>query len=348
MATIKQIAELADVSIGTVSDVITGSVPVSEELRLRVENAIRKLNYFPNHVARSLKTSRTRTLGIMVPDLTIPFFPRVIRGAEAAALEHNHSLIAVNSDDNVVREKKLLALLRSQRVDGILLVVAAGASSAVEISEIKNSGVTLVYLDRIPEGLEVDSVSVDNAAAADLGVSHLISRGYRKIAIATGLLTLRNEQERLQGYKRALLRAGIKPEPGWIWEGDFRPDHVAGICRERLHDFRERPAAIFATNGPTGLGVLRGLRDSHLKTPADIGFVTFDELTVDDLFTPSVTAVVQPAYDIGFRAAEILIRRIEHGFRGPANTVRLPARVEIRESSRFVRSHVPGSRPRKR
>ena len=128
MSTIKQVAELAGVSIGTVSHVITGSVPVSKRLRTKVQAAILELDYYPNHVARSLKTSKTRTLGIVVPDLTIPFFPRVIRGAEEAALERRYSLIAVNSDDNAGRERELLSLLRSQRVEGILLVVAAGAA----------------------------------------------------------------------------------------------------------------------------------------------------------------------------------------------------------------------------
>jgi DNA-binding LacI/PurR family transcriptional regulator len=339
MSTIKQVAELAGVSIGTVSHVITGSVQVSKRLRAKVQVAIRELDYYPNHVARSLKTSKTRTLGIIVPDLTIPFFPRVIRGAEAAALQRNYSLIAVNSDDNDAREKELLALLRSQRVEGILLVVAAGAAPIARASGIKDSGVALVYLDRIPEGLLADSVSVDNSAAADMGVSHLISMGYRSIAIVTGSLSLRNEQERLQGYRQALRRAGIKQPASLIWEGNFRPEDVTAICRERLCNSRARPTAVFSTNGPTGLGVLRALRDCQLKTPDDIGFVTFDELTVDDLFTPSVTAVVQPAYEIGFRAAEILIQRIEEGHvRGGTITARLPAKLEIRESSCLVES----------
>ena len=348
MSTIKQVAELAGVSIGTVSHVITGSVPVSKRLRAKVQAAILELDYYPNHVARSLKTSKTRTLGIVVPDLTIPFFPRVIRGAEAAALQHRYSLIAVNSDDNAAREKELLSLLRSQRVDGILLVVAAGAAPLSESHEMRGSGVSLVFLDRIPDRLQWDSVSVDSLAAADMGTSHLISMGHRSIAIATGSLSLRNEHERLQGYQHALRRAGIKLQDKLIWEGNFRPEDVASNCRAHLAKARERPTAIFSTNGPTGLGVLRALRDCQLKTPGDIGFATFDELTIDDLFTPSVTAVVQPAYEIGFRAAEILIKRIEEGqVRGGPIKVRLPAKLDIRESSSLVRPRSGQSRARK-
>src|ERR1700681_3047143 len=124
MPTIKEVADLAGVAVGTVSHVINGSVPVSEPLRRKVQEAIQELNYHPNHVARSLKTSKTRTLGIMVHDMTISFFPQVIRGAESAARERGYSLLAVNSDDDAERQKELLSLLRSQRVEGILLVIA--------------------------------------------------------------------------------------------------------------------------------------------------------------------------------------------------------------------------------
>src|SRR5256885_566457 len=140
MPTIKEVADLAGVAVGTVSHVINGSVPVSELLKRKVNAAIRELDYHPNHVARSLKTSRTRTLGIIVPDMTIPYYPRVIRGAEAAARERNYSLIAVNSDDDHDRQKDLLSLLRSQRVEGILLAVSAGPTPLTQISRLISAG----------------------------------------------------------------------------------------------------------------------------------------------------------------------------------------------------------------
>src|SRR6476469_8175552 len=133
MPTIKEVADLAGVAVGTVSHVITGSVPVSEPLRRKVQAAIRELDYHPNHVARSLKTSKTRTLGIIVPDMTIPYFPQVIRGAEAAARKAGYSVIAVNSDDNAARQKEVMSLLRSQRVEGVLLVIAAGPGSLAQV-----------------------------------------------------------------------------------------------------------------------------------------------------------------------------------------------------------------------
>lgn len=341
MPSIKKVAEVAGVSVGTVSHVITGSVPVSGPLRLKVKAAIRKLNYHPNHLARSLKTSKTRTLGIIVPDLTISFFPQLIRGAESAARKRDYSLIAVNSDDDGERQKDLLSLLRSQRVEGILLVIAAAPTPLSQILLILDSGIPIVCLDRIPDRVPVDSVSVEDLNAAVMGVQHLIETGHRRIAIVTGPVALKNERRRLQGYRQAFDRSGLRVEEDLIWTGNLRAPDVTALCSERLSGGIARPDAIFCTNGPTALAALRSLRDCGLRTPADIGFATFDDLTVDDLFTPAITTVVQPAYEIGFGAAEILLDRIDGV--GPGDTValRLPARLEVRASSqRCVSLHV--------
>jgi len=336
MPTIKEVADLAGVAVGTVSHVINGSVPVSESLKRKVHAAIRELDYHPNHVARSLKTSRTQTLGIIVPDMTIPYFPRVIRGAEASAREYGYSLIAVNSDDNHARQKELLSLLRSQRVEGILLAVSAGPTPLAQISRIISAGIRLVCVDRIPDRLPVDSVSVEDVSAAELGIDHLIAMGHQRIAIVTGPLTLKNERQRLLGYHQSMDRAKLQINPDLIWEGNILPDDVAVLCRNHLRDGSPHPDAIFATNGPTGLGVLRALHDCGLRTPEDMALVTFDELTVDDLFQPAVTTVIQPAYDIGYRAAQILLQRIETGGSlAETMTVRLPATLKIRDSSRL-------------
>ena len=233
MPSIKKVAEIAGVSVGTVSHVITGSVPVSEPLRLKVQAAIRDLNYHPNHVARSLKTNKTQTLGIIVPDMTISFFPQLIRGAETAARQRGYSLIAVNSDDDGERQKELLSLLRSQRVEGILLVIAAAPTPLNQLTRILDASIPMVCLDRIPDRVPVDSVSVEDVAAAEMGVEHLIAMGARRIAIATGAIALKNERRRLQGYKQALSNAGIPVDEDLIWHGNFRPEDVNAICRAR-------------------------------------------------------------------------------------------------------------------
>ncbi|MCI0365799.1 MAG: LacI family transcriptional regulator, partial [Phycisphaerales bacterium] len=222
MPTIREVADRAGVAVGTVSHVITGTVPVSESLRRKVQAAIRELDYHPNHVARSLKTSRTRTLGIIVPDMTISFYPQIIRGAESAAHKHHYSLIAVNSDESAPRQKELLSLLRSQRVEGILLVIASTQTPLTQMTRMIDAGIPIVCLDRIPDRVPVDSVSVEDISAAGLGVQHLIEMGHRRIAVATGPLGLRNERQRLQGCQEAIERAGLQFGEDLVWRGNLR------------------------------------------------------------------------------------------------------------------------------
>jgi DNA-binding LacI/PurR family transcriptional regulator len=284
--------------------------------------------------------------------MTISFFPHVIRGAETAARQRGYSLIAVNSTDSAERQSELLSLLRSQQVEGILLVVAAAATPTNQMTRMVEAGIPVVCVDRIPDKVAIDSVSVEDVSAAEMGVDHLLAMGHRRIAVVTGPLSLRNEQRRLQGYEKSLKRAKLKIHDDLIWQGNLRPEDVEVICRDRLSNPAGRPDALFCTNGPTALGALRGLRDCDLRTPDDIGFATFDDLTqVDDIFRPGITTVVQPAYDMGFRAAEILLERIEQG-KNPIETpfsVRLPATLKVRESSAsFLRNRLrekPGRKP---
>jgi len=334
MATQKELAKLAGVSAGTVSNVISGSVQVSERNRKKVLKAVRVLNYQPNLIARSLKTNRTRTLGIVVPDITIPFFPKIVRGAESAARERGYFLIVLDSEHNHAREADMMTLLQSQRVEGILLVAAGGRRGTPGSPVRSASTPPVVYLDRLPDGIEADSVSVDDRAAAEMGVSHLISRGHKNIAIVTGPLSLKNEQERLHGYRHALRKSGIPVRDSLIWEGSFEKDEVARICHKGLLKPTGRPSALFVTNGVTGLQALRSIYAAGLQTPRDIAFVTFDELTADDFFHPGITCVLQPTFEIGYRAVEVLLNRVEKGrTAGPPGKVRLPATLIVRESS---------------
>lgn len=330
---------MAGVSIGTASHVVTGSVPVTSRLRKRVLAAIKTLNYQPDHIARSLRNRRTQTIGIIVPDLTISFFPKVIRGAEEAARERGYWLIAVNSDDDGTRQRELLSLLQSRRVDGILLAVAAAPAPLRQVARAMAAGIPVVSVDRLADRLMVDSVTVDDQQAVALGIEHLLSQGYRNIAIVTGPMILKNERYRLLAYKETLRRAGLPDNPHLVWEGNLRTDAVAQLCSRRLSVPGPRPDGILATNGPTALGVLQAFRDCGLRTPGDIGLVAFDELTATDLFSPSITTIIQPAYEIGRRAAQLLLDRIEARTGAdspPRSAVRLPARLDVRDSSRCL------------
>jgi DNA-binding LacI/PurR family transcriptional regulator len=342
MPTQKDLAKRAGVSAGTVSHVISGSTEVSERARQKVLKAIKELGYRPNLIARSLKTNRTNTLGIVVPDITVAFFTKILRGAESAARERGYFLIVLDSEGQHAREGEMLALLRAHRVDGILLITVGGHSSVAERESLM-SGPPVVYLDRLPDGLKVDSVSVDDRSGAEMAISHLLSAGHKDIAILTGPLTLKNEQERLRGYRQAMEKAGLPIRESLIWRGSFDGAEIAAICQKGLLRAGSRPSALFATNGVTGLAALRAMYAAGLATPKDIAFATFDELVADEFFTPAITSVLQPAFDIGHRAVEILLDRIRNGqSAGPPQKARLPGTLVVRESSKAARS-VPAS-----
>ena len=333
----KELAKLAGVSSGTVSNVITGSAGVSETSRQKVLEAIRVLKYQPNLIARSLKTNRTHTLGMVVPDIAIPFFPKIIRGAECAARESGYFLSILDSESNHAREIDMIALLRAQRVEGILLVTAGGHKwSAEEGSALLHSNSPAVCLDRLPAGLDVDSVCVDDCQAAEMAIAHLLAIGHSEIAIITGPLTLCNEQERLRGYRQALRKGGIPVRPSLVWSGSFEQEEVSRVCQKGMLQPAGRPSALFATNGVTGLAALRSIYSIGLRTPDHFAFITFDELSPEDCFQPGITSVVQPTFEIGHRAVEVLLRRIGTGTQESSRErVRLPAKLIVRESSRM-------------
>jgi DNA-binding LacI/PurR family transcriptional regulator len=336
MTTQREIAKYAGVSAGTVSNVISGSTVVSDAARKKVLDAIRALDYQPNLIARSLKTNRTYTLGIVVPDITIPFFPKVIRGAESAARDKGQLLLVLDSQSSVELEVELLALLR-QRVDGILLVTAGDHKWTPENIKQIAAGPPLVCVDRRPEGLEVDSVCVDDSGAAEMGVTHLIEKGHREIAIITGPLTLKNEQERLRGYEKAFRKANLGVRRNLIWSAGFDQKEIDAACQKGMLGSASRPTALFSSNGITGLKALRSIYAMGLSTPADLAFATIDDVMIDDIFKPTITSIVQPTHEIGYRSVEMLMDRIANREeKHKPSIARLPATIVVRESSQAI------------
>lgn len=331
----KELAKLAGVSAGTVSNVISGSAAVSDRARQRVLDAIQTLNYQPNLIARSLRMNRTRTLGIVIPDITIPFFPKLIRGAESAARERGYFLIVLDSEGSHKREQEMISLLHAQRVEGVLLVTVGGERGTPDQNGSHRSTTPTIFLDRLPIDLHVDSVCVDDYGAAEMAISHLVGMGHKDIAVVTGPLSLRNEHERLRGCRKALQRYNIPLKQALTWTAGFEQKEIDRLCHNLFLRPRERPTALLATNGVTGMGSLRSLYSIGLSTPKDIAFVTFDEITAEDFFQPSVTSVVQPTFEMGARAVEVLLARIEEKLDPNAvQKVRLPATLTVRDSSR--------------
>ncbi|MBN9658970.1 MAG: LacI family DNA-binding transcriptional regulator [Acidobacteria bacterium] len=332
MATIKEVASKAGVSIATVSNVISGRIPVSPHLKQRVLEAVRALDYHPNHIARSLKVRQTHMLGMIIPDITNPFFPEIIRGAEEAARERSYLLITVNTDERVEREQNALAALRSRRVDGFLIAIAPGDGTIEHIRNAADSGTPIVFLDRVPPGIGVDSVVVDNVRGARECVRHLVRMGHQEIAIITGSLSLGIGRQRLEGYQEALSEAGIEYNPALVFEGDFR--ETSGYRLGKQIAFRQHlPSAIFVCNAMMTVGVLQALDEAGVHCPRDIALATFDELPFGRAFHPLLTCVAQPTFDLGFKGASMLIDRIEGKLTGGPVTIQLPAELSIREST---------------
>lgn len=332
MATMKQVAEKAKVSVGTVSNVLTGSSRVSRAKLDRVNRAIRELDYHPNQIARSLKTRQTHLLGMVISDITNPYFPLVVRGAEDAALEHGYLLVSSNTDHQIDRERRALSVLRNRRVDGVLLVVAPNGGDTEHIEKTNASGIPIVCLDRIPMGLKLSSVTVDAVHGTAMCMRHLISMGHRSIAIITGHMQLQNAVDRLEGYRLALLEAGLPIDETLILRGDFKTESGYLLTKKLMLSGR-RPTAMFVSNGMMGLGALKALKEMKIECPEELALAVFDELPGSGSFTPEVTAVVQPAYEIGYRGAKLLIQQIESGPTQEPSEIHLTAELRIREST---------------
>jgi LacI family transcriptional regulator len=335
-ATIVEVAKRADVSIATVSNVIRGTRKVSPKLTERVQAAILELNYSPNEIARSLKVRQTRMLAMVLPDITNPFFPEIIRGAEDTAFERGYFLMTANTDEQIGRERRIVAALRSYRVDGVLLASASRTDTS-HLQGTIDAGVALVCLDRTVPGVKTDAVLLDNVRGARECVRHMIQKGHRRIAIITGSLDLQTGRERLRGYEEALHEAGIPVEKNSVLEGDFRHDSGYRLGKQILSqkgtDQSARPTAIFVCNGVMTLGVLKAFEELNIRCPQDIALATFDDLAVDSPFHPHLTTVVQPSYEMGARAASILIDRIEGRISKEPRTVRVAPTLIVREST---------------
>lgn len=337
MSTIREVAQRARVSVGTVSNILSDAVPVSPDLRARVERVMRELDYHPNHAARSLKSRRTQTLGVVISDLTNPFFPLVIRGAEDAALKRGFLLNIFNTDDNVEREQKVFSILRMRRVDGILAVVAPNPDEPRHILQILNAKVPVVCMDRAPAKLQVDSVLVDNTAGALTCVRHLTSRGHVEIAMITGPANLQTSRERVEGYRMALSEAGITPRREFLQTADFRFENGYRLAKA-LCLGNPRPTAIFAANGTMGLGAVKAISEIGIRCPEDIAIAVFDDVPGADVLRPRLTVVSQPAYHIGYKAAELLMQRINNEIASSEPiTIKLNSELHIRESTSLSR-----------
>lgn len=332
-ATMRDIALSANVSIGTVSHVVNASAGVRPELVRRVKKAMQDLGYQPSQLARSLRRNQTDMLGMIVPDITNPFFPVVVRGVEDAAYREGYRLVLCNADNDPAKEEAYLSDLLSYRMAG-LIVIPSVDSRIVSIVDENRCGNRVVCVDRAPVDWAGDSVTVNNEEGAYQVVRYVIGMGHRCIGTITGPLHVSNAIERLAGYRRALSEAGLELSPEYVQEGRF--ERQSGYQKtQTLLRLLPRPTAIFASNDLIALGILGALSDAGLSCPDDVSVVGFDDLEVSSFTNPPLTTVTQPAYQLGASAVTVLLNRM-NGSAADRQQIRLQAKLRVRDSVRGI------------
>lgn len=329
MPTIRDVAKAAGVAPMTVSRVINRSGPVSEEMRGRVEAAIEELAYVPNRLASSLRSDKTDLVALILSDMTNTFWVEVTRGIEDTLTKRGMYMILGNSDDSVAKEEDLLSSLAERRVDGFILRPADTQGRAVELAH--SYDIPIVVLDYAMPGVKVDVVRGDSVGGAHQLTKLLLDLGHRRIAILTGAQRASTATMRVTGYRHALEEAGVAVDPALIYYDDFSLESGYRMAVQALA-LRPRPTALLAANNRIAFGTLRALRDAGLRVPQDISVVGFDELPVETAEHPFLTVAEQSPYNMGYRAAELLLSRIAGQGPPTPQEIVLPTKVVFRQS----------------
>ena len=328
MATIKDVAAIAGISYTTVSHVVNKTRPVSEPVRIKVEAAIKQLDYVPSAVARSLKAKTTATIGLLVPNSLNPYFAELARGIEDYCERNGYCVILCNSDDNPDKQRSYLRVLLEKRIDGLIVASAGGDSGLAQgLAGVKTP---MVIVDRGLDGVDADLVRIDHEYGAYLATRHLLELGHRDIATIGGPATTSVAQMRLAGYCRALKEAGIEVRQERMLESDFTSTggyNAAAILLES-----NPPSAIFAGNDMIGIGVLRAAAERNVRVPSELSVIGFDDIQMSRYVYPALTTVGQSILQLGEMAAEVLLRRIATPNLGTDQRIVTPS-IVLREST---------------
>lgn len=341
MATIRDVARVAGVSIATVSRVYNGSTRVSDETRKKVRTVAAKMDYWPNGAARSLTTSRTHSLGVLLPDLYGEFFSEVIRGIDQAARREKYQILVSSSHAD---DEALIAAARSMhgRIDG-LIAMAPDAASTAAIKQIAKSFPVVLLNPRVEvEGC--GAISIANYDGSHSMVRHLLSLGHRRIAMLSGPAGNVDAEERVRGYRAALREAGIPLDKRMELTGDFTES--SGYARASdILALKPRPTAIFAANDNMAIGLLSALREASLRVPEDVAVTGFDNIAISRYVTPALTTVNVDAYELGDRAVMQWLGRLGANAREPVKHEILGATLVVRRSCGSTLPHSVGGEP---
>jgi LacI family transcriptional regulator len=333
MITIYDVAKKANVSAMTVSRVINNSPSIKKETRMKVEKAIKELDYIPNRSARSLISKDTKLLSLIITDVTNPFFTSLARGAEDKANESGYQVVFSNSDENLEKESAYIRSAVARRIDGMLLA-PTGDASAKNIKTLSKHHIPFVLIDRTIEGVQCDAVVGDNFNTMQKLIDHLIQLGHKKIALITGPSNVSNMKERELAYIHILQSAGIAVEEKWIHRSDLKNTRSDEII-DRLLSLpkNERPTSLLVTNNFLAVDAIKSLRKHCIKVPEDISVVCFDDPEPIPDFNPFLTVAAQPAYEFGFKGIQMLIEKIEGKDEPSSRTLRLSSELIVRHST---------------
>lgn len=309
--TLKQIARELDVSVSTVSKALRDSIEISEETRQKVKAFAKLYNYKPNNIALSLKNRKTKTIGIVLPEIVHDFFATVISGIEKVANEKGYNVIICLSNNSFDREVMNMEMLANGSTDGFILSIAKETQQKKDyhhLEEVINQGMPLVLFDRVVDQIKCDKVIIDDTAGARKAVQHLIDIGCRKIGLITTVDYISVGKLRTQGYIEALRSNLMEPDDGLI----LKIEDMDGSEQE-INDFiKHRDLdAIFAVNEQFSTSAIRGLLNKGLKVPDDVSVIGFSDGELARRFIPSLTTINQHGAEIGARAARLLIEKLE-------------------------------------
>lgn len=334
MASLKQVAERANVSIATVSRVLNNKDIVNPETRAKVENAIRDLNYLPNRVAQRLRStsSKKKLIGVVLPDIQNPFYVDVIRGIEETAYRNQFVVMIGNFSQDEEKERLYLEILQSEEVDGMIVAPAHGRDQ--NILKVIENDFAVVCIDRGLADVDVDVVKVDNEEGVFGAIEYLISLGHKRIAHITGMPQIPTTAERVKGFERAMKKHGIKIDPDLIRPSNSSYESGAELMAELL-SLKKPPTAVFTANNLITLGALRTIHERGCKVPDDISIIGFDDMYWSMSLNPPLTAVRQSGYEIGKRAASMLLAGIFTPQRSKRQVV-LPTELIVRKSCKRI------------
>jgi LacI family transcriptional regulator len=328
--TLEMVAERAGVSPSTVSRILNGTAVVSDDKRQAVDRAISTLGFVPNPVARGLAGGRTLSIGVVTQAIDSPFYGVSLRGIEDELDRAGYSALFVSGHWNAAEEARCIEVLRSRRVDGIIALTGRLSDAALRTCA---KALPVVVTGRSVKAPGLFALNFDNALGARIATEHLISLGHRRIACITGDPAHPDAVERLQGYRAALVDAGIAPEDGLVVPGQFH-EESGRLAMEYLLDSRRRFTAVFACNDQMAFGAALALHRRGLRVPDDVSLVGFDDLAAAVYAIPPLTTVHQPAYELGRLAATAMLQLLADA--KPSVTVPAP-RLIARESSRRLR-----------